>query len=147
MNEWRENANGNYVYALGREDVMTVFKRDDGDWAGVYQDRVTWGVFDTAEEAMAVMDPITDGDLSMLKPSEYHGWTATKDGKGYFKRQSGLLATAKRTTRGSWFVTVNGDLWEGQWFKTADEAKRAVDDCSQALSISGRDRSATDYES
>ena len=34
MSDWRENSNGNFVYVIDTDDVMTVFERV-GLWFGV----------------------------------------------------------------------------------------------------------------
>ncbi len=40
MSEWRENSNGNYVYILDSDELMTVYQRD-GDRFGVYDNHFT----------------------------------------------------------------------------------------------------------
>jgi hypothetical protein len=55
MSEWRENSNGNYVYVIETDDVMTVFERA-GLWFGVYDSRF-----------------IEDGLTSQKKP--WHSWS------------------------------------------------------------------------
>ena len=126
MNEWRENSNGNYVYVIGSDQVMTVFQRRDGNWAGVYQNEFTKGAWETPEEVMRVMEPILGGDTSMLKPTQT-GWVPNKDGKGFHLRQGGRIASAKLSSSGSWYLTVDGDLLKGQWFKTASMAMKEAD--------------------
>ena len=125
MAEWRENDKGNYVYVIDTDSVMTVFRRRDGDWAGAYDDRFTKGTFDTAEDAMQAMEPILQGDMTMLKPATY-GWVANKGGGGFHLRTAKHLTSVKQSKSGSWFVIVDGQILDRQWFKTADEAKAAA---------------------
>ncbi|MEN9772589.1 MAG: hypothetical protein RJA58_1232 [Pseudomonadota bacterium] len=125
MDEWRENDNGNYMYVISTDEVMTVFRRRDGDWAGAFQDRFTKGTFNTAEEAMQAMEPILEGDTSMLKPANT-GWVANKKGAGFHIRIAGQIATVKPARSGSWYATVDGEILKGQWFDSAQEAMGAA---------------------
>jgi hypothetical protein len=125
MSEWRENAKGNFVYVIDTDDIMVVFQRPDGDWAGVYQDRFTKGAFDTAAEAMEAMEPILNGDTEMLhQPNP--GWVANKKGSGFHIRIGGGIASVKLAQSGSWYATVDGVILKGQWFPSASKAKQAV---------------------
>ena len=38
MSEWCENSNGNYVFVLDTDEVMTVYQHN-GEWFGVYDSR------------------------------------------------------------------------------------------------------------
>lgn len=44
-----------------------------------------------------------------------------------YRRGAGSIFTVKRTKTGSWYAVIGGKLWEGRWFKSADEAMRALD--------------------
>jgi hypothetical protein len=125
MSDWRENDKGNFVYVVDTDDIMVVFQRPDGEWAGVYQDRFTKGTFDTSEEAMEAMEPILNGDKSMLKPPN-PGWVANKKGSGFHIRTGGGIASVKLARSGSWFATVNGEIINGQWFASASAAMEAA---------------------
>lgn len=126
MSDWRENERGNHVYVIDADQVMTVFRRADGNWAGVYQDEFTKGSFDSAEEAMRAMEPILDGDTSMLQ-RKVSGWVRNKDGRGYHMRRQGRIASVRRSSSGSWYASVDGRLLDGRWFKTDQEAKHEVE--------------------
>ena len=126
MSDWRENKKGNHVYVIDTDQVMTVFRRADGSWAGVYQDEFTKGSFDSAQEAMRTMEPILDGDTSMLQ-RRGSGWVRNKDGEGHHIRREGRIASVRRSRSGSWYASVDGRLLEGRWFKTDQEAKREAE--------------------
>ena len=56
MSEWNQNANGNYIYKIGPDDIMTVFKKKSGDgWGGVHDGEFLKGTYDTPEEAQKAM--------------------------------------------------------------------------------------------
>lgn len=131
MNYWHENEKGNHVYVIDADQVMTVFRRTDGKWAGVYQNEFTMGYFDSAEEAMRAMEPILNGDTSMLH-KRVSGWVPNKDGNGYHIWRQGQIASVKRSSSGSWYATVNGNLLDGRWFKTDQEAR---DEAERFLAI------------
>jgi hypothetical protein len=128
MYEWEENANGNYVYVLDTDEVITVFNRN-GEWYGVYEDRFTLEGFGTADQAMALMEiAVFDGRLELLsnpKPAST-GWRATKTG-GYHCVRRGFTLTVKQAKSGKWYLVVNQTIVQGKWFDTADEAKREGD--------------------
>lgn len=126
MSDWRENEKGNHVYVIDTDLVMTVFRRADGDWAGVYQDEFTKGSFGSAEEAMQAMEPILDGDTSMLQ-HRVSGWVRNKDGEGYHIRCEGRIASVRRSRSGSWYALVDGRLLEGRWFKSDQEARQEAE--------------------
>ena len=48
MSDWIQNSNGNYVYVLDSDDVMTVYK-NNGEWFGVYDGRFTECAFKNPE--------------------------------------------------------------------------------------------------
>lgn len=127
MNEWNENSNGNYVYVIDSDDIMTVFKNRDGDWVGAYKDRFTKGKFDTAEEAMEVMDSVLEGDTSMLRAPPIRGWIKNKAGSGYHRHTSDGIASVKQSKSGSWYAIIEGSLLRDEWFNTAQGAMAAVD--------------------
>jgi hypothetical protein len=127
MHEWNENSNGNYVYVIDTDDIMTVFKNRDGDWVGVYRDRFTKGSFDTAEEAMKVMDSVLEGDTSMLRAPPIRGWIKNKAGSGFHRRTRGGVVSVKQSKSGSWYAIINGSLLGDEWFKSPEAAKTAVD--------------------
>ena len=66
MSEWRENSNGNYVYVIDTDDVMTVYERN-GMWFGVYDSQFTEDGFKTPEQAMDFMEKAVLGDGGGLK--------------------------------------------------------------------------------
>lgn len=128
MSEWKENSNGNHVYVLDADDVMTVFQRD-GNWFGVYDNRFTPGSYETAEQAMEIMEmAVLNERLDLLidpKPVLV-GWRKTKAG-GYHRIRQGFTLTVKQATSGKWYLIKDQELVQGKWFDTADEAKREGD--------------------
>ncbi len=101
MYEWEENANGNYVYVLDTDEVITVFNRN-GEWYGVYEGRFTPEGFGTADLAMARMETaVFDGRLELLSNSKPAptGWRTTKTG-GYHCVRKGFTLTVKQAKSG-----------------------------------------------
>ena len=128
MYEWLENSNGNYVYIIETDEVMTVYLRN-GEWHGVYDNHFTEEGFQFPEQAMALMEKAVLGDrLDLLvkrKPTPT-GWRKTKSG-GYHCVRRDRTMTVKEATSGKWYLVINQTLVQGKWFDTADEAKRQGD--------------------
>ncbi len=128
MSEWRENSNGNYVYVLDTDEVMTVYQRN-GEWFGVYDNHFTEEGFENPEKAMAFMEKAVLGDrLDILVKSAPMptGWRQTKNG-GYHCVRRDRTMTVKQAKRGKWYLVINQTMVQGKWFDTADEAKRQGD--------------------
>ena len=124
MSEWRENSNGNYVWVIGTDDVMTVYHRN-GKWFGVYDKHFTEEGFKSPEEAMALMEKAVLGDrLDLLEKRNPMpvGWRETKKG-GYHCVRSDRTMTVKKAKSGKWYLVINQSMVQGKWFDTADEAK------------------------
>jgi glucan-binding YG repeat protein len=123
MSEWIENSNGNHVYVIDTDDLMTVYKRGD-EWFGVYDNRFTEDGFVTSGKAMAFMEKTVLGDrLDLLvkrKPMPT-GWRKTKTG-GYHCIRGGGTMTVKTATSGKWYLIVNQSIVRDKWFDTEDEA-------------------------
>ena len=124
MSEWRENSNGNHVYVIDTDDVMTVYERG-GEWFGVYDSCFTPEDFKTAEQAMALMEKAVLGDrldLLVKKSPTPTGWRKTKSGSFHCIRQ-GYTLTVKEAKSGKWYLVINQTMVRDKWFDTADEAK------------------------
>jgi hypothetical protein len=128
MSDWFETENGNYVYVLDSDEVMTVFKRN-GKWSGVFDSRFTEDGFETAEEAKAFMEKAVVGnrlELLMKQKPFPVGWRKTKSG-GYHIVRRDCTMTVKQAKSGKWYLIINQTIVQGKWFDTADEAKRQGD--------------------
>jgi hypothetical protein len=128
MSEWIENSNGNHVYVLDSDEVMTVYERN-GEWLGVYDCRFTENGFKTPEQAMALMEKAVLGDrldLLVKKKPTPSGWRETKAG-GYHRVRRDRTMTVKQAKSGKWYLVINQTMVQGKWFDTADEAKRQGD--------------------
>ena len=128
MSEWRETSNGNYVYVLGTDDLMTVFKRADL-WFGVYDSRFIEDGLSTPEKAMELMEKaVLNEQLHLLvkRTPLPTGWRPTKKGGFHCNRNGGTM-TVKQARTGMWYLIVNQSIVQGKWFKTAEEAKRQGD--------------------
>ena len=128
MSEWRENSNGNYVYVLDTDEVMTVYQRD-GEWLGVYDSRFTEDGFKTPEQAMALMEEAVLGnrlELLVKRKPMPTSWQKTKTGSFQRFRRDCTL-TVKQAKSGKWYLVINQTMVQGKWFDTADEAKRQGD--------------------
>lgn len=128
MSEWRENPNGNYVYVLDSDEVMTVYDRN-GEWFGVYDDCFTEEGFSDPEKAMALMErAVLDEETGLLvrRRPIATGWRQTKSGN-YHRVRSDCTLTVKRAKSGSWYLVIDQTLLEGRWFGSAKEAKRYGD--------------------
>lgn len=128
MSEWRENSNGNYVYVLDTDEVMTVYQRN-GEWFGVYDSRFVEDGFETPEQAMVLMEKAVLSDrLDLLVKSTPMptGWRQTKNG-GYHCVRRDRTLTVKQAKSGKWYLVINQTMVQGKWFDTAEEAKRQGD--------------------
>jgi hypothetical protein len=128
MSEWRENSNGNHVYVLDTDEVMTVYQRN-GDWFGVYDNRFTNEGFNAPEQAMALMEKAVLGDrldLLVKRTPVPTGWRETKKGGFHCVRRDRTM-TVKQAKSGKWYLVINQTMVQGKWFETADEAKRQGD--------------------
>ncbi len=128
MSEWRENSNGNYVWVIGTDDVMTVYQRN-GEWFGVYDNHFTEEGFKSPEEAMDLMEKAVLGDrLNLLEKRNPMptGWRQTKSGGFHCVRRDRTM-TVKQAKSGKWYLVINQSMVKGKWFDTAEEAKRQGD--------------------
>lgn len=135
MSEWNENANGNYVYKITADDIMTVFRKPSGDgWGGVRDGEFLRGTYDTPEEAQKAMEEFVFEFNHKLasRISVPVGWKQSKAG-GYYKRTEDGTIFVKRATSGKWYVvsTMSGILHD-QWFDTAEAAKQKGDQLKSA---------------
>ncbi len=123
MSEWRENSNGNYVYILDSDELMTVYQRD-GDWFGVYDNHFTGDGFKKPEETMALMEKAVLGDrldLLVKRKPQPTGWRKTKSG-GYHCVRRDHTMTVKQAKSGKWYLVMNQSMVQGKGFDTANEA-------------------------
>ena len=130
MSEWNENANGNYIYKISADDIMTVFKKKSRDgWSGVRDGEFLKGSYDTPKEAQKAMEEFVFEFNSDLAAPIFQntGWRESKKG-GYYKVNDNGTTTVKRASSGKWFIisSTNG-LIEGHWFDTAKEAMAKAD--------------------
>jgi hypothetical protein len=128
MSEWRENSNGNFVFILDTDEVMTVFQRN-GEWLGVYDNHFTEEGFQSPEEAMALMEKAVLGDrLDLLEKRNPMpvGWRKTKKG-GFHCVRRDCTMTVKQAKSGKWYLVINQTMVQGKWFDTAEDAKRQGD--------------------
>jgi hypothetical protein len=128
MSDWLENSNGNYVYVLNSDDVMTVYAKS-GRWFGVYDNHFTEEGFQSPEEAMALMEKAVLGDRLDLLEKRHPmpvGWRETKKGGFHCIRRDRTM-TVKQAKSGKWYLVINQTIVQGKWFDTADEAKRQGD--------------------
>lgn len=128
MSEWRENSNGNYVYVIDCNEVMTVFMLE-GKWFGAHDDCFTKTGFDDPVKAMTKMEQaVLEGQPGLLErrnraKSEWH---RTKSGS--YQRYTGKhVLTVKQAKSGSWFVVVDQVILKDQWFSLAEEAMLQAD--------------------
>lgn len=128
MSEWRENSNGNYVFVLDTDEVMTVYQRN-GEWLGVYDNRFIEDGFKNPEQAMGLMEKAVLGDrldLLVKRMPIPTGWRKTKSG-GYHCVRRDHTMTVKQAKSGKWYLVINQTMVQGKWFETADEAKQQGD--------------------
>ena len=128
MSDWRGNSNGNFVYVIDTDDVMTVFERA-GLWFGVYDNRFIEDGLSTSEKAMAFMEmAVLNEQLHLLvkRTPITTGWRSTKTG-GFHCHRNGGTITVKQATSGAWYLLENQTMVQSKWFKTAEEAMREGD--------------------
>ena len=130
MSEWNQNANGNYIYKIGPDDIMTVFKKKSGNgWGGVHDGEFLKGTYDTPEEAQKAMGELVfEFNTKLAAPiSTNTGWQESKKG-GYYKTTEAGITSVKRASSGKWYVvTASQGMLEGHWFDTAKEAMSKAD--------------------
>jgi hypothetical protein len=132
MLDWYESSNGNYVYSLSKGDVMTVYKKKDGNWGGIYGEGHLHGSYDTPEEAQKLMERwVIDGDLS-LATSPKIGWRKSKIGS-YYKTVIGGMASVKQAKSGKWFISIRGNLVKDVWLDSAEEAMKKANEYVEYL--------------
>ncbi len=124
MFEWRENHNGNFVY-VNDGVVTTVFKSSDGDWYGISDGYITENGFDTPEEAMEAIDN-EEVNFNEFAETRDTGWLAAKKG-GFYRENSEGIATVKQAKSSKWYVTINGNIVEGKWLNSMEEAMNLAD--------------------
>lgn len=125
MYEWKDNSNGNLVYGMGSDGVMTVFKAAGGGWKGIYEGATTKGTYNTADEAMRVMETaVLAGKPSLL--SRDPGWQRAKDGGYYWVSRVGALSV-KSAKSGKWYISRMGEVIEGVWCDTALAAMKTAE--------------------
>ena len=133
MSDWNQNGNGNYVYVIDKDDLMTVFKRKDGEWGGVYDGKFLRGSFDKPEEAQALMEKwVIEGDKSLAAPAPKLGWRPAKKG-GFYKNAGGGLAPVKQAKTGMWYISVDGGLVKGVWLSSAEDAMQRANEYVEHL--------------
>ena len=133
MSDWNQNGNGNYVYVIDKDDLMTVFKRKDGEWGGVYDGKFLRGSFDRPEEAQALMEKwVIDGDKSLAATTPKLGWRPAKKG-GFYKTAGGGLATVKQAKTGMWYISIDGGLVKGVWLSSAEDAMQRANEYVEHL--------------
>ena len=133
MLDWYENNNGNFVYSISKGDVMTVYKKKDGNWGGIYDGRHLRGSYDNPEEAQRRMEKwIIDGDDSLEAPKQKLGWKKTQAG-GFYKNSNSRITSVKQAKSGKWFISLNGELLQGVWLNTSEEAMQKADEYVEYL--------------
>ena len=126
MSDWRENENGNFIYPMGSDGIMTVFAAVNGGWKGVFDGSVTKAVFDTAEDAMAVMEAAVLENQRHLLTAMNLGWTRAKAG-GYYRRTKQSILSVKVARSGKWHLSISGTLVKELWCDSAQDAMRQGD--------------------
>jgi len=130
MSEWNQNANGNYVYKISADDIMTVFKKKSGNgWGGVRDGEFLKGNYDTPEEAQKAMEEfVFEFKPTLAAPIPQNtGWKASNKGT-YYKVDEDGVTSVKRASSGKWFIvsSTNG-IVQDHWFNTAEEAMTKAD--------------------
>ena len=128
MSDWVQNSNGNYVYVLDSDEVMTVYAKN-GQWFGVYDGRFTETGFKHIEQAMSLMEKaVLGGSLNLLvkRSLPKTGWHKTKTGGYHCIRRNGTF-TVKKAKSGKWYLVVDQAILQGRWFDTAEDAMRQGD--------------------
>jgi hypothetical protein len=135
--EWVQNDNGNWLWIDDDQLIATLFTYSDGSWGAVWNNsedgepRFLKARCDSAEEAKSLFyDAIEEGDQSPLWWPAGNQWTESKKGS-YYRKVDGATISVRQAKSGSWYaVGMEGLLSQGGrplWFKTADEARKAVD--------------------
>ena len=124
MSNWSENQNGNFVYVIDTDEVMCVFPNQTfGGWTGRLNDTFLKGSYDTPEEAQEAMEKLVFEGQSSLGKTATSSWKPAKKG-GFYRQNANGIVTVKQARTGKWFVTYNGEMIQGRWFDTLEEAKQ-----------------------
>jgi len=130
MSEWNANENGNYVYKISVDDIMTVFKKKAGDgWSGVRDGEFLKDSYDTPEEAQKAMEEfVFEFNSKLAAPIRTStGWQKSKKGD-YYKITEAGIRSVKRASSGKWYViNASQGILEGHWFDTAKDAMTKAD--------------------
>ncbi len=124
MSDWNENHKGNYVY-VDDDIVTTVFKNFEGGWIGVREGLMTEKSYKTADDAMEAIDFDRVNFSVKIMPNET-GWRKAKKG-GFYRQCSAGIATVKQARSGKWYVTIDGNIVEGKWLDSKEEAMKLAD--------------------
>lgn len=121
MTDWHVSSKGNFTtFDYGHR--YTVFRTRDDVWQVAHELGFSRQAFDCADQAKAAVEDHVRGvdqlDFRLIN----HGWKEAKKG-GYYRRTMLCIETVKQSKTGSWYVTVNGELLEGQWFDSPEEAQ------------------------
>jgi len=75
---------------------------------------------------------IIDGDSSLEAPPRNLGWQPAKKG-GVYKNAKGGIAAVKQAKTGKWYISIDGDLVQGVWLNTQEEAMKKADEYVEYL--------------
>jgi hypothetical protein len=111
MSEWNQNEKGNYVYKIGADDIMTVFKKKSGNgWSGVREGEFLKGSYDTPEEAQKAMEEFVFEFNSTLAAhiTQNTEWKSSNKGSYYRVDEDGVTSV-KRASSGKWFIVSSAN--------------------------------------
>jgi hypothetical protein len=126
MFDWDEKGNGNYVCENDESIKITVFTDRNGDWRGIMDERITEDCYATPEEAMKAIDEGKACFVKFRSGARTTEWMPAKKG-GWYRYHLGQILTAKQSSSGQWFITVNGTLVRDRWFPSFEVASRYAD--------------------
>ncbi len=125
MAEWHQSLKGNFT-TFDYGHAYTVFRNRDNLWQVAHQEAFSRQMFESVEEAKSAAESHSLGIDVLDFRSPERGWQATKQG-GFYRRARDGIDTVKQAKSGSWFATHNGELFEGLWFDSREEAQAYLD--------------------
>ncbi len=142
--KWIENSKGNWVWVSSDRLRATVYGTHDGMWGAIWNGAVDGrprrlkAKFECAEDARETVEiAALEGAASPKWYPPDDEWLKSKKG-GYYRRVNGEIVSVKQAKSKSWYAVSMGGALLGVndrpvWFRTADEAAKAVTELAAGM--------------
>ena len=126
MFDWRETRNGNFVCEDDDSVTITVFLDKADQWRGIRDEHITALGYPSADAAINAIERGRVEFLKIRSGASNTDWKPAKKG-GYYRYRNGQILATKQSSRGYWYMTVDGSLIRDKWFMSFDAAARYAD--------------------